>query len=161
MNSLGKRLKSVPTPAWIVAGLFVLLIVPALMYGLSSDPEMVRWPIIAKIALAVLPCVFVVAYAALVGFIYADAKRRRMRHVLWTWLALVPYFVGVILYFIMRDPLPTPCPQCRTDVPRKFAFCPNCGASVHPTCSRCGKELQLEWRNCAHCGLPTTPPSAT
>ena len=47
------------------------------------------------------------------GFIYADAKRRRMRHVMWAWLALVPYFIGVILYFILRDPLPTPCHQLR------------------------------------------------
>ncbi len=161
MSSFRERVKSVPTPAWIVGILFTLLIVPVMMFALSSDPETARWPIAAKIALATLPCIVLVAYAGLVGFIYADAKRRRMRHVLWAWLALVPYFVGVIIYFIMRDPLPTPCPHCRTDVPRKFAFCPNCGASVHPTCSQCGKELQHEWRNCAHCGFPIATPSAS
>lgn len=161
MSSFGERLKLVPTPAWAVGILFTLLIVPVLVFGLSSDPEMVTWPMPAKIALAVLPCLFVVAYSALVGFIYADAKRRHMRHVLWAWLALVPYFIGVIVYFILRDPLPSSCPHCHTDVPRTFAFCPNCGASVHPICSRCGKALQREWMNCAHCGLPIAPPSAT
>jgi predicted amidophosphoribosyltransferase len=96
--------------------------------------------------------IVVIAYSMLVGFIYADAKRRRMRHVMWAWLALVPYFVGVILYFILRDPLPANCPQCGTDVPQAFAFCPGCGASVHPVCPQCGKSLQREWMNCPHCG---------
>jgi len=67
-------------------------------------------------------------------------------------MALVPYFVGVILYFILRDPLPTPCHRCGMEVPQAFAFCPGCGASIHPICSQCGKSLQPEWSNCPHCG---------
>jgi len=162
MSTFGQRLKLVPTPAWVVGVLFSLMIIPALMLGpFRFDPEMKVWPMAGKIALAVLPCLLVVAYSALVGFIYADARRRRMRHVLWTWLALIPYFIGVILYFIMRDPLPTPCPQCHTDVPRTFAFCPGCGTSVHPVCTRCGKTLQREWMNCPHCGLAIAPPGAS
>jgi hypothetical protein len=121
------------------------------------DPEMQAWPLAAKIGLISIVPVFILAYSALVGFIYADAKRRRMRHVMWAWLALVPYFVGVILYFILRDPLPVPCPNCGTDVPQAFAFCPGCGASVHPTCSQCGKPLQMEWVNCPHCGTRVAP----
>jgi DNA-directed RNA polymerase subunit RPC12/RpoP len=71
---------------------------------------------------------------------------------MWAWLSVVPYFVGVILYFILRDPLPTPCPRCRTEVPQAFAFCPACGTSVHPICAQCGQSLQPEWVNCPHCG---------
>ena len=79
------------------------------------------------------------------------------------WLALVPYFVGVILYFILRNPLRnplrTPCPNCATDVPVAFAFCPGCGASVHPTCSNCGKPMERSWANCPNCGLRISPPA--
>jgi hypothetical protein len=116
------------------------------------DREMRAWPLVAKVGLIAVVPFFIVCYSALVGFIYADAKRRRMCHVMWAWLALVPYFIGVILYFILRDPLPTPCPQCKTDVSQAFAFCPGCGASVHPVCIKCGKSLRLEWSNCPHCG---------
>jgi RNA polymerase subunit RPABC4/transcription elongation factor Spt4 len=161
MSDFGQRLKMVPTPAWMVGVLLTILILPALVFGpLRMDPEVRSWPVALKAALAVLSCLFVIVYPALVGFIYADARRRRMRHVLWAWLALVPYFIGVIVYFIMRDPLPTPCPHCGTDVPRTYPFCPGCGTSIHPVCSRCGKILQRDWMNCPHCGLPTAPPSA-
>jgi hypothetical protein len=154
MNSLWERIRIIPRPAWVVAGfLIVLVVLPLLLGPMRYDEEMRSWPLIAKVGLISVVPVFIIAYAMLVGFIYADAKRRRMRHVMWAWLALVPYFIGVILYFILRDPLPANCPQCGTAVPQTFAFCPGCGASVHPVCSQCGKSLQPEWKNCPHCGI--------
>jgi RNA polymerase subunit RPABC4/transcription elongation factor Spt4 len=120
------------------------------------DHEMRTWPLAARLGMISIIPVFILAYSALVGFIYADAKRRRMRHVMWAWLALVPYFVGVILYFILRDPLPLPCSSCGMEVPQAFAFCPGCGASIHPTCSQCGKSLQKGWANCPYCGTRVT-----
>jgi len=161
MSSFGERLKSVPASAWTVGILMSVLLVLTLVLGpMRHDREMREWPTVAKLGLFSLVFVFLIAYSGLVGFIYSDAKRRRMRHVLWAWLALVPYFIGVILYFILRDPLPTPCLNCRTDVPHNFAFCPGCGASIHPVCSQCGKALQREYLNCPHCGLRVAPPSA-
>jgi hypothetical protein len=160
MSSFGERLKSVPASAWIVGILLsVLVFVPLVLGPMRIDPEMRGWPTALKVAFLSIVPVSLIAYAGLVGFIYSDAKRRRMRHVLWAWLALVPYFIGVILYFILRAPLPTICPHCRADVPHTFAFCPGCGASIHPVCSRCGKALQREWMNCPHCGMRIVPPS--
>jgi hypothetical protein len=153
MNSFWEKIRIIPRPAWVVAGfLIVLVVLPLLLGPMRFDEELRQWPPIAKVGLIVVAPVFIVVYAMLVGFIYADAKRRRMRHVMWAWLALVPYFIGVILYFILRDPLPASCPQCGTAVPQAFAFCPGCGNSVHPVCSQCGKSLQPEWKNCPHCG---------
>jgi RNA polymerase subunit RPABC4/transcription elongation factor Spt4 len=161
MSSFRERLKSVPVPAWVVGLLIsILLVVPLWLGPMSFDHEMREWPTLAKVGLLTLPPIFIVAYSALVGFIYADARRRRMRHVFWAWLALVPYFIGVILYFILRDPLPTPCPKCGMAVPQAFAFCPGCGASRHPICSQCGKTLQQEWANCPHCGNRIAPSGA-
>ncbi len=155
MSSWGKRLQMIPRPAWYFGILLSVLLVLPLWFGpmrIENDLRTLAPPL--KVALVAVVPVLTIGYSLLVGFIYADAKRRRMRHVMWAWLALVPYFVGVILYFILRDPLPTPCPRCGADVPRAFAFCPACGASVHPTCSQCGKPLQNEWMNCPHCGVP-------
>ncbi len=153
MNSFWAKIRIIPRPAWTVAGLLIVLVVLPLLLGpMRYDDEIRNWPLIGKVGLIAVVPVFIVAYSMLVGFVYADAKRRRMRHVMWAWLALVPYFIGVILYFILRDPLPTSCPQCGTDVPQAFAFCPGCGISVHPVCSQCGKSLQREWMNCPHCG---------
>jgi hypothetical protein len=154
MSTLGKRLRTIPRPAWMVGFLLAVPVTLALVLGpMRFDSEMRSWPTIAKVGMLSLPAGFMFFYSLLVGFIYADAKRRRMRHVLWAWLAVVPYFIGVILYFILRDPLPAPCPHCRTDVPQTFAFCPGCGASIHPTCAQCGKSLQPDWANCPHCGV--------
>jgi len=153
MNSFWAKIRIIPRPAWMVAGLLiVLMVLPLLLGPMRYDEEMRNWPLIGKVGLIAVVPVFIIAYSMLVGFVYADAKRRRMRHVMWAWLALVPYFIGVILYFILRDPLPASCPQCGTDVPQAFAFCPGCGISVHPVCSQCGKPLQREWMNCPHCG---------
>jgi hypothetical protein len=153
MNSFWASVRIIPKPAWLVAGLLsVLIVLPLLLGPMRYDDEIRSWPLIGRVGLVAVVPIVVIAYSMLVGFIYADAKRRRMRHVMWAWLALVPYFVGVILYFILRDPLPASCPQCGTDVPQAFAFCPGCGASVHPVCPQCGKSLQREWMNCPHCG---------
>lgn len=153
MNSFWASVRIIPKPAWLVAGLLsVLIVLPLLLGPMRYDEEIRSWPLIGRVGLIAVVPIVVIAYSMLVGFIYADAKRRRMRHVMWAWLALVPYFVGVILYFILRDPLPASCPQCGTDVPQAFAFCPGCGTSVHPVCPQCGKSLQREWMNCPHCG---------
>lgn len=162
MSSFSARLKIIPRAAWITGGILsVALTLPLAIGPLRFDSEMRAWPAIAKAGILIAPPILILAYSLLVGFIYADAKRRRMRHVMWAWLALVPYFVGVILYFILRDPLPTPCPKCGMEVPREFGFCPGCGASIHPKCKQCGKAMERGWSNCPQCGAAVSPSSAT
>src|SRR5215471_13912190 len=107
---------------------------------------------------------FVVACVALIGYICGDAKRRQMRYVLWTLLAIVtPSAIGIILYFILRDPLPKPCSRCGHIEKAKFPFCPQCGILLHPACPKCGKALEPTWANCAFCGqqLPESVTRAT
>jgi RNA polymerase subunit RPABC4/transcription elongation factor Spt4 len=152
MNAFGERLKIIPGAAWTIGILLSVIIALPILGLMRYEIEMQQWPTIGKAGLlAVIPVVFI-SYAGLVGFIYADAKRRHMRHVMWAWLAIIPYFIGVILYFILRDPLPSICPHCQTTVPRTFAYCPGCGSRIHPVCSQCGKPIQIEWKNCPHCG---------
>ena len=63
--------------------------------------------------LSLIGVAFLGAYVLLVGYVYGDARRRGMNHVLWTLLAIfIPNAIGIILYFILRDPVPVPCPSC-------------------------------------------------
>jgi predicted amidophosphoribosyltransferase len=94
----------------------------------------------------------------LAGYVYGDAKRRAMRYVMWTLLAIfIPDGIGIILYFILRSATPKPCPGCSQDVPSGFVFCPHCGTALQATCPNCGRGVERGWANCPHCGtkLPT------
>jgi hypothetical protein len=154
MSRFGDGLRIIRPPAWIVA-IVLYLGIGNLAYFvlLPTDPEMSRWSVLEKAAFSYGVFIVLPVMVLLVGYVYADAKRRGMRYVMWTWLAaLVPNAIGVILYFILREPLPKPCPRCATMVQSSFAFCPSCGTAMQPTCPQCGKGLDPRWTHCPHCG---------
>ena len=66
--------------------------------------------------LCTLASIMVASLIFLTGYVYSDAKRRGMNATLWTFLVIVLMpawlFIGFILYFLLREPLPYPCPQC-------------------------------------------------
>lgn len=102
---------------------------------------------------SLLGVAFLGAYVLLVGYVYGDSRRRGMNHGLWTLLAIfIPNGIGVILYFILRDPVPVPCPACGTPALKGHAFCAGCGAEVRPFCPGCRQPVEPGWRNCARCG---------
>ncbi|MGC1686219.1 MAG: zinc ribbon domain-containing protein [Candidatus Acidiferrales bacterium] len=136
--------------AWIVAlGCAVLVGILSTFPPDHSEPI----PLVGRILLPILAFATLFTYIALIGYVYGDSKRRGMRYVMWTLLAIfIPDAIGIILYFILRDAMPIKCPSCGTSVLSKFTFCPSCGTSVKPTCSHCGKAVDLAWTHCAHCG---------
>jgi hypothetical protein len=55
----------------------------------------------------------------------------------------------------------TSCRECRNPLPggREVVFCPWCGKRLIPfTCTRCGTELDSEWKHCITCGAPVKDP---
>jgi hypothetical protein len=69
------------------------------------------------------------------GYVWADARRRNMPHIPWTLLAaIVPNLLGFLLYFVLRKPIASPCPQCGQPIAADQRFCPMCGfqALSHP-----------------------------
>jgi hypothetical protein len=65
------------------------------------------------------------------GFVYADARRRDMRSVLWVLVAaLFPHLLGFLLYFVMRYPIAATCTHCGMTVPNHQRFCSWCGTSL-------------------------------
>ncbi len=92
-------------------------------------------------------------YVLLIGYVNGDARRRGMHYVLWTLLAIfIPNAIGIILYFVMRDPLMRGCPRCSKVVPGRFAFCPSCGSALTQTCVACSHAVEPEWSHCPGCG---------
>jgi hypothetical protein len=97
----------------------------------------------------------------LIGFVNGDAKRRRMRYVMWTLLAIfIPNFIGIILYFLLRDPLPQPCGACGKTADGSFSFCPHCGARLGLSCAQCHRPVEAGWVNCAYCGTKLQAPAS-
>src|SRR5436853_4710267 len=72
--------------------------------------------------------VFTAAFFLALGYVYGDAKRRRMPA--WAWVIaafLIPNFIGFILYFVFRGPLLQPCSSCSKPIQAGEAFCSHCG----------------------------------
>lgn len=94
-------------------------------------------------------------YLLLIGYVSRDAKRRGMSPVLWLLVAiLIPNGLGIILYFILRQPLRSSCPQCATPVQAGFNFCPRCSHKLSPSCPHCQRVVGASDVYCPYCGAP-------
>jgi ABC-type Fe3+ transport system permease subunit len=159
-------------PRWLVV-LVVVLYVMALVIAVSVNlaqrhnpdgnymfpPELRDNPALASLALAGLVTATSLTLAILIfliAYVNRDAKRRGMNSALWTILVIILLpawgFIGFVIYFLMREPLPYPCPQCGTSVSARYNFCPNCKCNLHPSCPQCKREVGEMNKFCPHCG---------
>ena len=163
MSRFTENVKQIPWVAWLVAALlYAALDAVFIFYPMKADPALAAWPVLGKIALLAFMPLPLAIYALLVGYVYRDAKRRAMRHVLWTFIAaLVPNGIGIILYFVLRDPLPVPCPACGQSIRSGYAFCPHCTVPLARACPSCKKQIERGWKVCAFCGVQLGPEPAT
>lgn len=161
MSRFTKELRVIPKAAWIVAGFVNLCCtLPMFIFVALTDREVGKWPRWGQALCLCAMFLFMAALVALIGYIYGDAKRRQMRYVMWTLLAIfVPHGIGMILYFILRDPLPKACPGCGHIEKAKFPFCPRCRTLLQSTCPKCEKPVEPTWVNCAYCGQQLPEPA--
>lgn len=154
MNRLRQEMELIPRTAWMIADcVWLSFFLLMMLVPFRLDPEARHWPLAGKLALAVLPGLPLFILVLLIGYVYADARRRGMRYVMWTLLAtFIPNAIGIILYFILRDPLMVQCPQCGTAVRPGHAFCPTCGAALGHACPQCRRVVEPGWSHCASCG---------
>jgi hypothetical protein len=154
MSRFRDEVEIVPRPTFAIGvcvwlGFFLLM----MLAPFRLDPEGRNWPLAGKLAISVLPGIPLFVLVLLIGYVYADAKRRGMRYAMWTWLAiLIPNAIGIILYFVLRDPLLVNCTQCGVAVRHGFAFCPQCGGSLAQACPQCRRAVEQGWTHCVHCG---------
>jgi len=112
-------------------------------------------PMPALVLISICGGIVVAIIVLMVGYVYADSKRRGMNSLLWTLLVIfVPKALGFIAYFLLRKPLLIPCPNCGTAVGSDFRYCPKCGYAVTPSCANCGRAISHEYVCCPYCGKP-------
>ena len=149
MTPIVPRQRIIPFGGWVAAGI-VFLVVFLLLSFLSFHAHA---PVAVKLIGSILAPLGMAGYTLLIGYVYGDARRRGMRYVMWTLLAIfLANGIGIILYFILREPLLVHCTRCGAGVQPSHAFCPRCGAGVQPACQACHRILQPGWTHCAWCG---------
>jgi hypothetical protein len=166
-------------PRWLmalVAALYVLALVIAITVNLAQahnpygnemfPPELRDNPALASLALAGIVTAASLSMAIiifLVAYVNRDASRRGMSAALWTILVIILLpawgFIGFVIYFLMREPLPYPCPQCGSTVGARFNFCPNCKCNLHPSCPQCKHEVVETDKFCPYCGNDLKAPA--
>ena len=114
---------------------------------------------------AILFCGIIISSLLLtLGYVYRDARRRGMNGALWTLLVLILapmyLFIGLVIYLLVRDPLPYTCPQCASTVSARFNFCPSCKYNLHPACPQCQQEVADKDKYCPYCGTELNAPTA-
>jgi len=137
-------------------------------YGNTMFPwELRNNPALASLALAGIVTavsLMMAIFIFMVAYVNRDSARRGMNSALWTLLVLVLspgwLIIGFVIYFLMREPLPYPCPQCSTSVGARFNFCPNCKCNLHPSCPQCKQEIADSDKFCPYCGNDLAAPLA-
>jgi hypothetical protein len=132
-----------------------------LMPAIAAGDTRALYALVPIFLLTLLGLVPIALWVLLIGYVYGDSGRRGMNAVLWTLLAVfVPSAIGIILYFILRDPIAVPCPRCGTPARKGHAFCASCGTAVRRGCPQCRQAIEPAWRNCPACGTVLTPAAA-
>ena len=154
MSRLREEMKLIPTGAWVVAiVLYLVIAVFSWRVFIPHDEDFSSWPRWGLMLFTVVMPMFLAFYVLLVGYVAGDARRRGMRYVMWTLLAIfIPNAIGIILYFILRDPLLAACGSCGTQVRQGFAFCSKCGTALANACPECRAAVQPGWSHCTKCG---------
>ena len=159
MNRFWKEISIISPIAWVLAVLAGLCMFCTLfLFGIPRHVHMRYWDLPERVLFSIGISILFVAWVLLIGYINADARRRGMRYVMWTFLAIfVPNSIGIILYFVLRDPLMVRCPQCGAAGRTNFVFCPQCGGELCPICPNCKRSVDPVWKKCAYCGTELTP----
>src|SRR5260370_20591677 len=164
-------------PRWLmvlVALLYVLALVIATLVNLEAShnpngndmfpPELRDNPELASLALAGIVTTASLCMATIiffVAYVNRDASRRGMNAALSTILVIILLpawgFIGFVIYFLMREPLPYSCPACGNTVGARFNFCPNCKFNLHPSCPQCKREVAETYKFCPYCANDLKP----
>lgn len=157
-TGLGAEIKIIPGWAWALAaiafGAAQWFFNIAVVHHADAPPPWSR-PLLGLLAGIAGGC-----YLLFIGYVNRDAKRRGMSPALWTIVAIfIPNALGILLYFILRQPLSSACPQCGHAVQPGFNFCPQCNCKLSPSCPQCQRVISARDVYCPYCGTPQHNPS--
>lgn len=93
------------------------------------------------------------SYALLLGYVSRDVRRRGMSAGLWMLMCVVlPGGIGAVVYFLLRQPILSKCPNCSTAMAASYHFCPQCQFQVSPVCGVCHRGVKITDVFCTQCG---------
>jgi RNA polymerase subunit RPABC4/transcription elongation factor Spt4 len=149
-TGLTAEIRIVPAWAWTLAAVALIggpVCFNLMLIGADAPAVWVRALLSIGVGV-VLGCYFL-----LIGYVSCDARRRGMSPLLWTIVAvIITNGLGIILYFILRQPLQRTCPQCGNTVQIGFNFCPNCSSQLSPSCTKCHRVVGPTDIYCPYCG---------
>jgi RNA polymerase subunit RPABC4/transcription elongation factor Spt4 len=150
-TGFGAEIRIVPGWAWVLA--VIVFICAQWFFNIAVARHAHPPQAWARPLLGLAAGIFGGAFLLLIGYVNRDAKRRGMSPVLWTIVAiLIPDAMGIILYFILRQPRRSACPQCGNAVQPGFNFCPRCSYKLSPTCPQCQRLIGANDVYCPYCG---------
>jgi hypothetical protein len=95
----------------------------------------------------------VASYALLLGYVSRDVKRRGMSASLWMLVCVVlPGGIGAVVYFMLRQPILSRCPNCALQISSTYHFCPQCQFQMAPVCGECHRSVKITDAYCVQCG---------
>ena len=154
---ISRDFKLVAAWAWILAA--IAFVGMQFVFNVVVPREHDAPPAWARILLGLLVGLILTCYLLLIGYVNRDSGRRGMSRVLWTTVSvLVPNGLGIILYFILRQPVVGNCPQCGHGVQHGFNFCPQCNYKLSPSCPQCQRMVSPQDTYCPYCGTSLPEP---
>jgi hypothetical protein len=93
------------------------------------------------------------SYVLLIGYVSRDVKRRGMSAGLWMLVCVVlPGGIGAVVYFMLRQPVLSRCPNCSTSIAATYHYCPQCQFQMSPVCGECHRGVKITDVFCTQCG---------
>jgi hypothetical protein len=93
-------------------------------------------------------------------WVYVDARDRGVRRaLLWAFLVLISFFIGLVVYLIARpEERSLQCPSCEREI-NGGAYCPHCGHDLSAAfCAACRYPLKPDWAFCPSCRTEVRTP---
>jgi RNA polymerase subunit RPABC4/transcription elongation factor Spt4 len=150
-SGLSAEMSLIPRWAWGLA--VIVFLIAQIFFNVALARRGGVPPAAARAVIGLFAGLAAGCYVLFIGYINRDAKRRGMSSTLWTLVAiLIPNALGILLYFVLRQPLQAACPQCGNAIQTGFNFCPRCSYKLSPSCPQCQRVVNAHDVYCPYCG---------
>jgi hypothetical protein len=139
-------------PRWsILLAVVVFIATQYLFHGVlpHNKPQMLPMRIMMSYSTGTA----LASYMLLIGYVSRDVKRRGMSAPLWMLVCVVlPGGIGAVVYFMLRQPVLSKCPNCSTSIAATYHYCPQCQFQMAPVCGECHRGVRITDVFCTQCG---------